>query len=113
MRYAQMLPCEIDLLLLGVGEDGHIASLFPCSAVLQELERVVVPVIGPKPPFERITITPLAIRRARSVFILAGGAAKAAVLSKALESPDDVQTLPARLVLHATWLLDSSDAEPT
>lgn len=106
-RYAAGLPSEIDILLLGVGEDGHIASLFPGSAALQERKLKMVPVIGPRPYPERITITPILIRQARSLFVFADGPGKAAVLVKALECPGDVATLPARLVLHATWFLDS------
>jgi len=111
-RYAETLPDNVDVMLLGVGEDGHIASLFPCSAALQEARWRVVPVIGPKLPRERMTITPTVIAQARSVFVLAAGAAKAAVLAKALTAPSDVATLPARLVLSATWLLDSAVSEP-
>lgn len=107
LRYAAGLPSEIDILLFGVGEDGHIASLFPGSAALQESRRKVVPVIGPKPYPARITITPIVIKQARSLFVFADGPCKAAVLAKALECPEDVATLPARLVLHATWFLDS------
>lgn len=57
-RYAALLPEVIDVLLLSMGEDGHIASLFPYSVALRETRRRVVPVTGPKPPFQRLTITP-------------------------------------------------------
>jgi 6-phosphogluconolactonase len=53
LQYSEMLPDKIDLLLLGVGEDGHIASLFPGSEALQEVARCVMPIIGPKAPNER------------------------------------------------------------
>jgi 6-phosphogluconolactonase len=111
-RYATLLPSKIDVMLLGVGEDGHIASLFPNSASMQEMGQPVVSVIGPKRPFERITITPIVIMQARSIFVLAAGTSKAEVLAKALKAPSDFATMPARLVLNATWLLDSAGAEP-
>jgi 6-phosphogluconolactonase len=110
-RYGETLPDRVDVMLLGVGEDGHIASLFPGSGALHETTRPVVPVIVPKPPRERMTITPTVIARARSVFVLAAGAAKAAVLARALKAPNDVTTLPACLVLNATWLLDAAATE--
>lgn len=110
-RYASILPTEMDVLLLGVGEDGHIASLFPGSSALQETTRRLVPVNCPKPPHNRITIVPIVIARSRSVFVLATGTAKAAVLAKARIMPSDVNALPARLVLNATWLLDSPIAQ--
>jgi 6-phosphogluconolactonase len=105
-RYDELLPARVDVMLLGVGEDGHIASLFPGSAALREASRRVVSVVGPKPPKERLTITPLLMAQASSIFVLATGAIKAAVLIKALQAAGDFDSLPARLVLNATWLLD-------
>jgi 6-phosphogluconolactonase len=107
-HYASLLPERVDVLLLGVGEDGHIASLFPHSPVLHESERRVVPVIGNKFPQRRITITPPVIAKATKTFVLALGAAKARVLREAQVCPGDIDALPARLVLDATWLLDGS-----
>ena len=107
-HYGEALPVKLDIILLGVGEDGHIASLFPGCAALQEVSRMVVPVISPKLPHERITITPPIIVKARSVFVLAAGAAKAEVLSRALNETGDISALPARLVLRGTWLLDGT-----
>lgn len=107
-RYEDILPEKIDVLLLGVGEDGHIASLFPGAAALQEQKRRVLPIIGPKPPFERLTITPLVVMQARGGFVLATGAAKAQVLVNAWQAVDDFDRIPARLALkNAIWLLDS------
>ena len=105
-RYAYLLPDLIDVLLLGVGEDGHIASLFPNNAALQECKRRVVHITSPMPPFERLTITPQVITKARSVFMLATGSAKAAMLCAALNNPNDIAALPARLTLGGTWLMD-------
>jgi len=102
-RYGARLPQAIDILLLGIGEDGHIASLFPHSEALQETRRRVVAVVGPKPPARRLTVTPPVIRHAKAVFVLAP-AAKAALRAAARQEPDDVDALPARLVLGATWL---------
>ena len=87
-RYADLLPDSIDVLLLGVGEDGHIASLFPNNASLQERKRRVIPITGPKPPFKRLTITPQVISKERSVFMLATRSAKAAMLCVALNNPN-------------------------
>jgi len=104
-RYTDMLPEVIDVLLLSVGEDGHIASLFPHSVALHETTRSVVPITGPKPPHKRLTITPKIIQSARHVFVLAIGEQKKAIYEKALQLPDDVDSIPARLVLDKTWII--------
>ena len=107
-RYAALLPERIDILLLGVGEDGHIASLFPNSPILQETKQRVVMVVGPKAPYSRITITPSVITDAGALFVLAPGLAKSKVLIQALQHPEDFYSFPVRLALRGTWLLDKS-----
>ena len=104
--YADLLPASIDLLLLSVGEDGHIASLFPYSPALHETQRLVVPVVGLKAPFHRITITPLVIKSAKEVIVIAEGKKKREVYEKALLNPNDIDAIPARLVLNRTWLFN-------
>lgn len=111
LRYDEVLPDKVDVLLLGVGEDGHVASLFPGSVALREVSRRVAPITGPKPPYERLTITPPVIAQARSIFVLAVGVAKAQVLAKAQHAVGDFDTLPARLILNATWMLDLPTSE--
>lgn len=105
-RYAAVLPKSIDILLLGVGEDGHIASLFPHAMALHEKRRLVLPVIGPKQPYQRLTITPPVIRQAHLTVVLAAGAKRAAVLEEALRIPNEIDALPACLVVSGIWLLD-------
>ena len=111
IRYGKQLPTQIDVLLLGVGEDGHIASLFPGSAALKMTCQQVVTITGPKPPHDRLTITPPVILRAKSVFVLATGPAKGLVLVKAQQAAGDIYKVPACLVLNAIWLLDSTIPE--
>ena len=102
--YEAQLPDKCDVLLLSMGEDGHIASLFPHSEVLLETCRRVVSVRSPKPPIHRLTITPPTIQDAREVFILALGKKKRAVYEEALKNPVDIDAIPARLVLNGTWI---------
>ena len=59
--YGQLLPDPLDVMILGMGEDGHTASLFPGSPALDESLERVVPVTGPKAPLRRMTITPRVI----------------------------------------------------
>jgi 6-phosphogluconolactonase len=106
LRYDRILDINIDVLLLGVGEDGHVASLFPGSPTLLEKTQRVVATSGPKPPNDRLTITVPVITQARRIFVLAPGKNKAMVLAKAQQDTDNISVLPARLLLDATWLLD-------
>ena len=73
-----------DLVLLGLGPDGHTASLFPGSPALDEVERNVIPTIGPKPPPQRITMTFPLINAARRVFFLVNDPAKQPVIDDIL-----------------------------
>jgi 6-phosphogluconolactonase len=110
-RYANLLPRHMDILLLGVGDDGHVASLFPHGPAVKENGRSVMPVVGPKAPHERLTITPPAISGAKRIFVLATGGAKARVLAEALRDTEDVESLPVRLALRGTWLVDTALSE--
>jgi 6-phosphogluconolactonase len=104
--YERLLPDRLDVLLLGMGADGHTASLFPGAAALDERARRVVPVIGPTPPRERLTITPPVIAAARRVAVLVAGADKAATVGRALQGPVRPRDLPVQLALGGTWFLD-------
>jgi 6-phosphogluconolactonase len=106
-QYAENLPEVIDILLLGLGEDGHIASLFPFSEALYETNRLVMPIKGPKKPYQRLTITPSVIHRASNIFVLAAGTARANICRDAVDTPKNIDALPARLVLRGKWLLDT------
>jgi len=105
-RYSALLAEPIDVILLSMGEDGHIASLFPDSSALFETERKVVPVNGPKFPFQRLTITPPVIKAAKQVYVLAIGDEKRRKYEEALLDPEDISSIPARLVLDRTWIFD-------
>ncbi len=71
-----------DLVLLGLGEDGHTASLFPGSPALDEAARNVIPATGPKPPPQRITMTFPLLNAARHVAFLVTGAGKHALVEE-------------------------------
>ena len=79
----------LDTLFLGMGEDGHVASLFPDTPVGQiDLEEVYKAVTGSKPPPQRVTLTYGAISAAREVWVLASGPGKAEALRASLGSGD-------------------------
>lgn len=104
---------RFDVCMLGVGEEGHVGSIFPSSPAVYETERAVVAVHNsPKPPPARITLTLPAIRHSDEVWLLTTGEAKAAAVAMALSGAGEVQ-LPAagaRGRRRTMWMLDRAAA---
>ncbi|MFF2655123.1 6-phosphogluconolactonase [Streptomyces sp. NPDC058045] len=104
---------SFDVLLLGVGPDTHVASLFPELPAVRETERTVVGVHGaPKPPPTRISLTLPAIRAAREVWLLAAGEDKARAAEIALSGAGEIQAPAAGAQgrFRTLWLLDAPAA---
>jgi 6-phosphogluconolactonase len=106
-EYESLLPNAFDVLVLGIGEDGHTASLFPRSPALRETLRRVVHVVGDKPPPDRLTLTAPPIRSAHLALVLAAGRSKAAAVQRALEGELDIDACPAQIARDAVWLMDT------
>ncbi|MGQ0777993.1 MAG: 6-phosphogluconolactonase [Pseudonocardiales bacterium] len=102
-----------DIALLGVGDDGHVASVFPASPAVYETDRAVVAVRGaPKAPSTRITMTLPALRCTAEVWLVVAGSEKAAAVAMALCGIGEVQ-LPAAGATgrrRTLWLLDRAAA---
>lgn len=109
-EYAAQLPDQLDLIILGIGEDGHTASLFPGAPALRERTRKVVAVEGLKAPHQRLTVTPSVITAAANKIVLASGSDKAKAVARALEGPDSPDECPARLARDGIWILDHAAA---
>jgi 6-phosphogluconolactonase len=109
-EYERLLPPRLDVLLLGMGPDGHTASLFPGSAALDERHRLVVAVLGSKPPAQRLTITPPVIEAARNVAVIATGEDKALMVAHAIEGPLAPKAVPVQLARRGVWFLDQAAA---
>ncbi|MFF7728059.1 6-phosphogluconolactonase [Streptomyces sp. NPDC008001] len=104
---------SFDVLLLGVGPDTHVASLFPEMPGVRETERTVVGVHGaPKPPPTRVSLTLPAIRAAREVWLLAAGEDKANAVALALSGAGEIQAPAAGAYgrSRTLWLLDAAAA---
>ena len=101
----------LDVALLGLGEDGHTASLFPGDPALDVTDALALPVVASKPPPNRITLTLPVFRAAREVLILATGAGKAPAVARVLAGPDPAT--PASLLAEAdvTLIVDAAAAE--
>lgn len=103
--YESKLPPKLDILLLSVGDDGHIASLFPNAVALKETNRLVVATHDDKILHSRLSITPPLIKGAGEVFVMAIGKKKRDVHEIAVQDPENILSLPARLVLKRNWIM--------
>jgi 6-phosphogluconolactonase len=103
-----------EVLMLGVGPDGHVASLFPGYPQLDVDDQVAVGVTdSPKPPPERVSLTLAALNRSRSVWFLVSGEGKADAVARALADGTDVHDIPAAGVTgeaETIWFLDRASA---
>ncbi len=107
------IPC-LDLVLLGLGANGHTASLFPHGAALRETRRWVVAEYVPEVGMHRITLTPSILSAAENILFLVAGADKALTVQAVLRGPYRPDELPAQLIQpeqgHLVWLLDREAA---
>ncbi|GEP32535.1 6-phosphogluconolactonase [Nocardioides szechwanensis] len=105
---------EFEVVMLGIGPDGHVASLFPGHPQLEVVDRILVGVTdSPKPPPQRISFTFPALNRSRSVWVIASGEGKAEAVAAALADTGSVTDTPARGVhgiAETTYFLDRAAA---
>lgn len=126
LRYAEEIRARVpsddtgvpifDLVLLGVGPDGHCLSCFPHGAPLRApVSTICMAVPAPDfvaPHVPRVTLSPRVTERARGLLVMVSGASKAPVLRAILTGPPDMDTYPAQIAARegATWLLDAGAA---
>jgi 6-phosphogluconolactonase len=105
---------SLDLVLLGLGEDGHTASLFPGQAAVHETARWVLAAPAPDGTMWRVTMTPPVLNAARNVTFVVSGANKALRLQQVLQGPFAPDILPAQSIRPAqgrlTWMIDEAAA---
>ncbi len=104
--YEVLLPPVLDVVLLGMGEDGHTASLFPGASSVEERERRALAIVGPKPPPWRLTLTLPVLLSARHVLFVVAGEGKRDAVKRVMAGED----LPAARVKNAVWILDRAAA---
>ncbi len=106
--YEELLPKRFDIVLLGMGPDGHTASLFPHKAALRSSRRVLFVNDSPKPPPERLTLGPEVVKAADRIVMLVTGADKAQMLARARDEATEVEDVPARLARRGVWFVDEA-----
>jgi 6-phosphogluconolactonase len=107
-RYSKILPRSIDILLLSIGEDGHIASLFPGDYKSINDSGKLVMVKAPKEPIYRISVTKNVIDNSSIVFCFARGEEKGRALISVFKGEHTIEEVPARIVKNCIWLIDKS-----
>ena len=111
-KYFGSAPPALDLQLLGLGPEGHTASLFPGSPALEEKTRWVMAIEALAKPAERLTMTLVLLNQARNTFFLVAGAGKREILRALAAEPDSTQSqYPAgrvRPACGAVWYLDQA-----
>jgi 6-phosphogluconolactonase len=111
--YERELNDPLDVVLLGMGTDGHVASLFPGSALLDDGERRCAWIAdSPKPPPTRMTLMPRALRESGALLVLCGGRGKAGAVTRALTPGIAPRECPAALAAGGDWYLDDAAAAP-
>ncbi len=107
-------PPRFDLVMLGMGDDGHTASLFPATAALDETRAWVVANEVPQKSTRRLTLTAPVLNAAHCVMFAVEGGDKAAALAEVLEGPHDPRRFPSQLIAPADgellWLVDRAAA---
>jgi 6-phosphogluconolactonase len=104
---AQLGENFMDLTILGLGPDGHIASLFPGAAHIDRLEKVIAITDSPKPPAVRATFTLSMINASTLVWIIAAGASKADAVTKIIEGDLSIPASYVRATDHTRLIVDT------
>ncbi len=110
-EYSAIFPDNIDVIILGMGTDGHIASIFPNGQAVKETEKRFTYDYAPVEPKLRITATIPTIKSANEIFVLVSGTSKRKALKQVFDESGEIEQIPARAVKSALWLVDKDAIE--
>ena len=109
-RYGKMFPAKPDLMLLGMGSDGHTASLFPGTPSVSRTDAPFIASAAPREPRDRICAASGTILAAREIIVLVSGADKADALCSVFAADGSAEATPARIAVDSDWFVDEDAA---
>jgi len=108
LRYEKKIPRKIDFIILSVGDDGHIASIFTDGDAASEKTRYFMESTSPVKPKKRVTLTFPAILNAKKIFILAVTERKKNILEFIKKNESRFDNIPVKKVIHGDWIVESN-----
>ena len=103
----QLAQVSLDLVILGVGPDGHVASIFPSASNIDDMRKVFLIEDSPKPPSTRVSFTMATINSSENVWLVASGESKANAVSKILEGDTSIPASYVRGSRHTRLIIDT------
>jgi 6-phosphogluconolactonase len=109
--YEKLIPKQLDIVILSVGDDGHVASIFPDSEAYLEKKKYFIESSSPVAPGSRVTLTYPAIMNAKKVYILGVTPEKKDILLLANSNKLKSEILPVKKIINGEWIVNTNIRE--